>query len=99
MRLLIGAVGIEFASLTSKSSKAKGVAPPPCSNWSLMEPTHTQRRPPLVGTIVLIHPPVNMQYERKNMGQLDQDGRQFLDEACHGWLLRAILTFQLRLRS
>jgi len=30
---------IEIASLTSKSSKRNGVAPPSHSNWSLLEPT------------------------------------------------------------
>jgi hypothetical protein len=35
---MVGAVGIEVASLNYKSFKANGVAPPPCSNWSLMEP-------------------------------------------------------------
>jgi hypothetical protein len=35
---LVGAVGIEIASLTYKSNKENGVAPPPHSNWSLLEP-------------------------------------------------------------
>jgi len=39
MRLLVGAVGIEIASLKSKSRKRNGVAPPPLSNWSLLEPS------------------------------------------------------------
>jgi len=37
---LVGAVGIEIASLLSKSNKENGVAPPPFSNWSLLEPNH-----------------------------------------------------------
>jgi hypothetical protein len=36
--LLVGAVGIEIASLTSKSFNTNGVAPPPLSNWSHVEP-------------------------------------------------------------
>ena len=32
--------GIEIASLLSKSNKGNGVAPPPHSNWSLLEPWH-----------------------------------------------------------
>jgi hypothetical protein len=36
--LLVGAVGIEIASLLSKSTRANGVAPPPDPNWSLLEP-------------------------------------------------------------
>jgi len=39
MRLLVGAVGIEIASLHSKSRKRNGVAPPPLSNWNLLEPS------------------------------------------------------------
>jgi hypothetical protein len=38
-RKLVGAVGIEIASLLSKSNKGNSVAPPPHSNWSRMEPT------------------------------------------------------------
>jgi hypothetical protein len=38
-KVLVGAVGIEIASLLSKSDKGNGVAPPPHSNWSLMEPS------------------------------------------------------------
>ena len=38
-RLLVGAVGIEIASLTSKSFNENGVALPPSSNWSRVEPT------------------------------------------------------------
>lgn len=34
----MGVVGIEIATLTTKSFKRNGVAPPPCSNWSLLEP-------------------------------------------------------------
>jgi hypothetical protein len=37
--LLVGAVGIEIASLLSKSNKGNDVAPPPHSNWSLLEAT------------------------------------------------------------
>jgi hypothetical protein len=36
---LVGAVGIEIASLTVKSFNINGVAPPPYSNSSLMEPS------------------------------------------------------------
>jgi len=36
---LVGAVGIEIASLLSKSNRGNGVAPPPRSNWCLMEPS------------------------------------------------------------
>ena len=36
---MVGAVGIEIASLLSKPNKGNGVAPPPHSNWSLLEPT------------------------------------------------------------
>jgi len=32
-------VGIEIASLTSKSFEDNGVAPPPNPNWSLLEPS------------------------------------------------------------
>jgi hypothetical protein len=32
-------VGIEIASLTLKSFNSNGMAPPPYSNWSLMEPS------------------------------------------------------------
>jgi hypothetical protein len=39
MRLVVGAVGIEIASLLSKSNKENGVVPPPYSNWSLLEPS------------------------------------------------------------
>jgi hypothetical protein len=35
---LVGAVGIEIASLTSKSFEENGVALPPNPNWSLLEP-------------------------------------------------------------
>ena len=38
MRFMVGAVGIEIASPFSKSKKDNGVAPPPLSNWSLLEP-------------------------------------------------------------
>jgi hypothetical protein len=34
---MVGAVGIEIASLLSKSNKENGVAPPPFPNWSLLE--------------------------------------------------------------
>src|ERR1700674_8235 len=37
------AVGIEIASLTSKSFNGNGVAPPPTSNWSHVEPTSSRR--------------------------------------------------------
>jgi hypothetical protein len=36
---MVEAVGIEIASLLSKSNKGNSVAPPPHSNWSLMGPT------------------------------------------------------------
>jgi len=36
---MVGAVGIEIASLLSKPNKESGVAPPPYSNWSLLEPS------------------------------------------------------------
>ena len=39
---LVGAVGIEIESLLSKSNKGNGVAPPPHSNWSLLEPTRAK---------------------------------------------------------
>jgi hypothetical protein len=39
-RWLVGAVGIEFTSLHSKSRKRNDVAPPPLSNWSLLEPSN-----------------------------------------------------------
>jgi hypothetical protein len=35
---MVGAVGIEIASLLNKSNKDNGVAPPPLINWSLLEP-------------------------------------------------------------
>lgn len=35
---LVGAVGIEFESLSHKSRKRNDVAPPPLFNWSLLEP-------------------------------------------------------------
>src|SRR6266849_9626668 len=38
-RTLVGAVGIEFTSPSSKSRKRNGVAPPPLFNWSLLEPS------------------------------------------------------------
>ena len=38
-RIMVGAVGTEIASLTFKSFNSNGVAPPPYSNWSLMEPS------------------------------------------------------------
>ena len=38
----VGAAGIEIASLLSKSNKGNGVAPPPHSNWSLLEPTRAK---------------------------------------------------------
>ena len=34
-----GVVGIEIASLLSMSNKGNGVAPPPHSNWNLLEPS------------------------------------------------------------
>jgi hypothetical protein len=37
-RVLVGVVGIEIASLFSKSNKDNGVASPPRFNWSLLEP-------------------------------------------------------------
>ena len=37
-KMLLGAVEIEFTSPSSKSRKRNGVAPPPLSNWSLLEP-------------------------------------------------------------
>jgi hypothetical protein len=40
---LVGAVGIEIASLTSKSFRGNGVAPPPHSNWSLLESCYRPR--------------------------------------------------------
>jgi hypothetical protein len=46
MGWLVGAVGIEIASLTSKSIRGNGVAPPPHSNWSLLEPKCCPRRIP-----------------------------------------------------
>jgi hypothetical protein len=42
--VLVGAVGIEIASLTSKSFRGNGVAPPPHSNWSLLEPSQDKAR-------------------------------------------------------
>jgi hypothetical protein len=39
------AVGIEFTSLHSKSRKRNDVAPPPSSNWSLLEPSNLLPRP------------------------------------------------------
>jgi hypothetical protein len=36
---LVGAVGIEIASLLSKSNNGNGVARPPYSNWILLEPS------------------------------------------------------------
>jgi hypothetical protein len=33
----VEAVGVEIASLLYKASKGNGVAPPPPSNWSLLE--------------------------------------------------------------
>jgi hypothetical protein len=41
------AMGIEIACLTCKSFKANGVAPPPHSNWSLLEPNLTRVEPRL----------------------------------------------------
>jgi hypothetical protein len=41
--LLVGVVRIEIASLTSKSSKRNGVAPPSHSNWSLLADAVTVR--------------------------------------------------------
>jgi hypothetical protein len=38
---LVGAVGVEFASLHSKSRRGNGVAPPPLFNWSLLEPSRS----------------------------------------------------------
>jgi hypothetical protein len=35
---LVGAVGMEFASLLSKSNEENGVAPPPHSNWYQLVP-------------------------------------------------------------
>jgi hypothetical protein len=37
--MILGAVGIEIAPLLLKSNKENGVAPPPLSNWSLLEPS------------------------------------------------------------
>ena len=37
---LVGAAGIEIASLLSKSNRENGVAPPSHSNWSLLEPSY-----------------------------------------------------------
>jgi len=39
---MVGAVGIEIASLTHKSKKGNGVAPPPHSNWCQLVPTVTE---------------------------------------------------------
>jgi len=41
---LVGAVGIEIASLTSKSFIINGVAPPPHPNWSFLEPCNILNR-------------------------------------------------------
>ena len=41
MGWLVGAVGIEIASLTSKSFSRNGLAPPPHSIWSRLEPVFT----------------------------------------------------------
>jgi len=38
-----GTVGIEIASLTSKSFRENGIAPLPLSNWSLLEPSRSLR--------------------------------------------------------
>jgi hypothetical protein len=64
---LVGAVGIEIASLTSKSFRENGVAPPPHSNWSRLEPCQTgdgfvhdnprmlERAPNLIAAILTDH--------------------------------------------
>jgi len=40
--IAVGAVGIEIASLLNESNKDNGVAQPPHSNWSLLEPHDKQ---------------------------------------------------------
>ncbi len=46
-------VGIEIESLLSKSNKENGVAPPPHSNWSLMEPSRGPKPRRLVEAVAI----------------------------------------------